>query len=215
MKAILLDLDDTLLDDRNAVRVALEALLSAHRDTVHYAEYEEALSSWRRIAARHWIRHQSGELTFVEQRRCRVREFLGRQLSDHEADESFLPYAKSYEASWRLLPGVAQFLQRTKDIPKVIVTNGDREQQLHKVHVTGLSSCVLGVVTPADCGHWKPDPKIFLAAMEMLHAQPEECLMIGDDPICDIEPARKLGMKHFLVEYGHKERNLSKVPVVA
>jgi FMN phosphatase YigB (HAD superfamily) len=41
--------------------------------------------------------------------------------------------------------------------------------------------------------------------MEMLHAQPVECLMIGDDPICDIEPARKLGMKHFLVEYGHKE----------
>jgi putative hydrolase of the HAD superfamily len=140
---------------------------------------------------------------------------LGRQLSNVEADELFLPYLRAYQASWRLLPGVTQFLERTRAIPKVIVTNGDRQQQLHKVEVSGLSAHVVGIITPADCGQWKPNPKMFLVAMEMLRAQPEECLMIGDDRICDIEPARKLGMKHFLVEYDHKERNISNVLVVA
>lgn len=212
MRGILLDLDDTLLDDRNSTRVALEAFLVAHQ--LHKAGREEQLAAWRAIATRHWLRYEVGEISFLEQRRCRVRDFLGRQLDDGEADEAFLPYATAYERSWKLLPGVAQFLERTRHIPKVIVTNGERGQQLDKVRATGLSEHVIGVVTPSDCGHWKPHPNIFLAALTMLDATAAECLMVGDDLVRDIEPARQLGMRCLIVETGH-DWDISYLPVDA
>lgn len=213
VKGILLDLDNTLIDDRSSMCAALEAFLVAHRlDT---ANRDQLLASWHSIAARHWIRYEAGEISFVEQRRCRVREFLGRALSDAQADEAFLPYARTYEQSWKLLPGVSDFLDQTRHIPKVIITNGERHQQLRKVLVTGLASHILGIVTPADCGHWKPHPNIFRRGLAMLRASASECLMIGDDASRDIEPARRLGIHCFLVEAGHEERSLSKVIVRA
>ncbi len=206
MRGILLDLDDTLIDDRGSARAALDAFLAAHQlDSV---DREELLVAWRVIGVRHWLRYEAGEVGFLEQRRCRVRDFLGRQLSDEEADEAFLPYVSAYERSWKLLPGIAEFLERTRHIPKVIITNGDRDQQLQKVRATGLSEHVVGVVTPSDCGHWKPHPNMFLAGLAMLGARAEECLMVGDDEARDIEPARELGMRCFIVETGHESRDI-------
>jgi putative hydrolase of the HAD superfamily len=207
MRAILLDLDDTLLDDRRATRLGLDAFLGFHRPSDR--NRDELLTAWRTIAARHWQRYEAGEISFLEQRRCRVREFLGRQLTDEEADAAVQPYLTAYQQAWRLLPGVAQLLDRTRHIPKVIITNGERDQQLRKLAAAGLADHVIGVVTPGDCGHAKPHERIFLAAVAMLGVEPFECLMIGDDSVRDIEPARKLGMQCLLVEAGSEERVFS------
>jgi putative hydrolase of the HAD superfamily len=148
------------------------------------------------------MRHELGEVSFLEQRRLRVREFLGVGFSDAEADEALVPYVSAYEASWRLIPGVVEFLDRSAHIPKVIVTNGHREQQLRKLAATKLLSHVVAVVTPDDCGYWKPRHEVFLAGALQLEATPSRCIMIGDDPVRDIAPAQELGMACFLVERG-------------
>jgi FMN phosphatase YigB (HAD superfamily) len=41
---------------------------------------------------------------------------------------------------------------------------------------------------------------VFLAAVRRIDATPSRCIMIGDDPVRDIAPARELGMACFLVE---------------
>jgi putative hydrolase of the HAD superfamily len=209
MRALLLDLDGTLIDERGASEAAFEALLAAHRPGL--PEDRHALASWRAVSARHWMRYELGEVSFLEQRRCRVREFLGQELSDEEADQAYLPYANAYERSWRLLPGALAFLDRTRQIPKVIITNGDRMQQMRKVRATGLAEYVMGIVTPSDCGHWKPHPGIFLAGLALLGVDPSECLMIGDDEARDIEPAKQLGMQHFHVQAGQEEHGFSRL----
>ena len=208
-KAILLDLDGTLLDDRTATHSALDAFLTFHARNDTGLSRDEQLGVWRSISTRHWQRYEEGEITFAEQRRWRVREFLGSRLSDREADAAYEPHRDAYERSWRLLPGVSEFLARTHRIPKVIVTNGDREQQLRKTQRLGLHEHVVAVVTPSDCGHWKPHPSLFLAAAAILRVDPSECLMIGDDPVRDIEPAKELGMDCLLVEAGHEGRAFS------
>lgn len=211
MRAILLDLDDTLLDDRSATQSALDAFMTFHAGALPGVSRDDMLGLWRSIAARHWLRYESGEITFVEQRRHRVREFLQQPLTDEEADEAYRPYGDIYACSWRLLPGVAEFFDAMRHVPKVVVTNGEREQQLRKLRATGLSEHVVGVVTPADCGHWKPHPTIFLMALRLLGFEPGECLMIGDDPVRDIEPAKRLGMRCLLVQAGYAERLFSSV----
>jgi ribulose-1,5-bisphosphate 5-phosphatase len=49
-------------------------------------------------------------------------------------------------------------------------------------------------------GWTKPHPSIFEAVLEQLNARPEEAAMVGDSPEDDIEGARALGMRAFLLD---------------
>jgi putative hydrolase of the HAD superfamily len=191
VEALLLDLDGTLLDDRAAVRTAFAAFLAAHPCGRPVAE---AHARWRVLAAKHWSRFERGEISFAEQRRFRVREFLERDMSDAQADAAFEPYRVAYEAGWRLYPECMRFLQLTQHLPKVVVTNGDRAQQLLKIERLGLSDRLVAAVTPQDCGAWKPHHPMFLAALGHVGVPADRCMMIGDDAERDIRPARELGL---------------------
>jgi len=202
VRPILIDLDDTLLDDHRSTAVAFGAFAESHRALLGDREVPALLVEWRGVFRKHWVRHERGEVSFQEQRRARVREFLGKNLTDDEADRALLPYLKAYEASWQLLPGVREFLERSAHIPKVILTNGARQQQLRKVTAMGLLSHVVAVLTPEDSGYWKPHHGMFLAGARCVGASPSTCIMVGDDPVRDIAPARELGMACFEVKRG-------------
>jgi HAD superfamily hydrolase (TIGR01549 family) len=49
-------------------------------------------------------------------------------------------------------------------------------------------------------GKVKPSPTIFRAALEMLEAEPDEAAMVGDSPVDDVEGAKALGLRAFLVD---------------
>ena len=49
-------------------------------------------------------------------------------------------------------------------------------------------------------GKVKPSPTIFRAALEMLDVEAEEAAMVGDSPVDDVDGARALGMRAFLVD---------------
>jgi putative hydrolase of the HAD superfamily len=49
-------------------------------------------------------------------------------------------------------------------------------------------------------GKVKPHPTIFRAVLERLGVEPEHAAMVGDSPEDDLEGARSLGMKAFLVD---------------
>jgi HAD superfamily hydrolase (TIGR01662 family) len=49
-------------------------------------------------------------------------------------------------------------------------------------------------------GKVKPSPSIFLAALELLGVEPGAAVMVGDSPLDDVEGARGLGMRAYLVD---------------
>jgi putative hydrolase of the HAD superfamily len=57
----------------------------------------------------------------------------------------------------------------------------------------GVEDCFSVVLDSAVVGHRKPDARIFEAAFSALGRAPEECWMVGDNPLADIEPAARLG----------------------
>ena len=46
----------------------------------------------------------------------------------------------------------------------------------------------------------KPEPEIFLSALELMKASPSAAIMVGDNEIDDIQGASALGIRTFLVD---------------
>lgn len=195
IKALLLDLDGTLLDDEVALAAASATFYDVHRERLSDASFDAFLRRWRELSGRHWKRFMAGELDFAGQRRERVREVLRAELSDAEADAVFAPHDEAYQKAWCCYADVTAFLAATRSLKKIAVTNGDREQQRSKMAATGLLAHVSELVTPADARAWKPDPAIFSHALQRLGVTPAEAAMVGDDYEKDIAPAAKLGLR--------------------
>jgi putative hydrolase of the HAD superfamily len=195
---LLIDLDDTLLDDRRAMAAAVLQLRERHRLVPN--ELDEAVASrWDATGRVLWARCAAGEITFDEQRRLRLRETFDLSAHEDQADAMFQEYLAFYEQHWALLPGARDFLASTAHLPRALVTNGRRQQVRRKLAMMALVAQFQAVVTPEDCGFRKPDPRMFLYALERIGAVPQDALMIGDNLASDIAPALALGMKAFHV----------------
>ena len=73
------------------------------------------------------------------------------------------------------------------------------------LHEAGLRDLVDGVITSAEAGAPKPDPRLFECALELAGCRPEEALYVGDSPANDIGGAAAAGIRGVLLER-HGER---------
>jgi putative hydrolase of the HAD superfamily len=55
-------------------------------------------------------------------------------------------------------------------------------------------------VASGSHGMVKPSPSIFLAVLQALDVEPPDAAMVGDSPLDDVEGARALGMRAFLLD---------------
>lgn len=78
-----------------------------------------------------------------------------------------------------------------------VVTNGRPEIQARKVEALGLRDLVDVVVFAhaTGSGQGKPAPEPFLDACMRLAVTPGRTVFVGDDPTCDVDGARRVGMK--------------------
>lgn len=85
-----------------------------------------------------------------------------------------------------------------------IITNGFEEVQYRKLAKSGMDRFFQKVITSEAAGCKKPDIEIFNYAFRLSGANREESIMIGDDPIVDIEGARNAGMDQIFVNFEGK-----------
>jgi putative hydrolase of the HAD superfamily len=78
----------------------------------------------------------------------------------------------------------------------VVLTNGLPSMQRLKVDALGLAALVDGTVYADEhATGGKPSPMVFQEALRRLETSVERAVMVGDDPTCDIEGARAVGLK--------------------
>ncbi len=206
---IFFDLDGTLLDHDAAERRGARAFAAAFGlDNSGFVE------RWREISERHVGRFLAGEIDFTEQRRLRVREMLGRELADDEADEVSMVYLDAYERAWRLYPDVLPCLERLHGTKLGIITNGNREQQLKKLEATSILGRFTLVVTSEDAGAAKPDPAIFACACNRAGVPPESCTYIGDRLDTDARAAARAGLRGVWLDRAASEPEVSDIDVI-
>ena len=66
----------------------------------------------------------------------------------------------------------------------------------------GLGKYFPVIASSAEVGLSKPDPGIFLRALEMANCRPENAVMVGDRLDNDIRPAKQLGMRTIRIRKG-------------
>ncbi|MFF7362647.1 HAD-IA family hydrolase [Streptomyces sp. NPDC008125] len=194
IRAVLWDVDDTLFDYSGADRVAMAALLELEGLPGGWATPDEALDGWRALTARHWARFAAGETDFEGQRRDRVREFLGRDLEDAEADAWFRRHAAHYEAAWSLFPDVLPVLDLLDGYRHGVLSNAGAVQQDRKLSALGVRHRFEALLCAVELGVSKPDAGAFHAACEALALEPHEVAYVGDEPDIDAAGAVAAGL---------------------
>jgi putative hydrolase of the HAD superfamily len=189
---VLFDLDGTLLDHDAA---QTSAARSVHDSQGLRAPLVDFIADWRAAERRHYPRFLSGEIGLEEQRRARLREVLDCDLSDEAADALFVGVLAAYEAAWSLFPDVLDCLDSLAGHRLGVITNGDSTQQRRKLTATGIADRFSFVLVSGDCGHAKPDPRIFLRACRDLGVAPAQVTYVGDSYEIDAVAARRAGLR--------------------
>jgi len=196
IRAVLFDLDRTLVDIESGIRSAIEGHLLALGQPAGPGEY----ARWKEYEEEFVTRFVAGELGFQEQRRCRARAMArSPEMTDDEADLWFEGFHQRMTAGHRLFEDTAPTLDELAlrdDLKIGIVTNMLTVYQLEKLGRVGLEAerfdCVLGLdLLPAA----KPDAGAFLAGCAALGARPGETLFVGDEPFTDAVGARDAGLR--------------------
>jgi putative hydrolase of the HAD superfamily len=199
IKALLFDLDGTLVDHDTAAGVALGKALQAvpgHEQI----DQAHARRRWRWLGEVAMERYLSGELTFTGQRRLRVislaAEFGLGTWDDPRADAWFAGYLRHYESAWRAYPDVRPALDALAGQCRRlgVLTNGDADQQREKLRRVGLAAELREVIVSSEAGAAKPDPRIFRTACARLGLAPYEVAYVGDRLQTDAVAATNAGL---------------------
>jgi putative hydrolase of the HAD superfamily len=194
-KALLLDLDDTLIDTREGTRLALRDFHGTHGHLMA-GGLADSEAAWDRGIKIHFPRYVRGEISFQEQRRGRIREIFARpDMPEAEADRLFQVYLDHYAGHYLLFDDVFGFLDGLAGTPVAIVTNGSVEHQTLKLKVTGLDKRIPTIVISEGVGLRKPQREIFEFAAQALGVAPADCLMVGDNYEVDCLGALGAGMQ--------------------
>ncbi|MFX0114377.1 MAG: YjjG family noncanonical pyrimidine nucleotidase [Candidatus Hodarchaeota archaeon] len=188
-KAILFDLDGTLLDfhacETNALKETLSLLGLPVNDEKYWVKVWKA---YKPISSAYWKAFFSpSNRTQANMTRDQVIEASIRDtllvLKENLFDEQFLgkEYWRVFCQTAYLNPGAKDILEKLK--PRYllgIITNGYSRAQHGRIEASGLIGYLDLVIVSDDVGHEKPDPQIFRIALSKLEISEQEALYIGD-----------------------------------
>jgi len=104
-------------------------------------------------------------------------------------------YLNQLVQNHHLVPGAVELLQylHGKGYEINAISNGFKGVQERKLEAGGMNCYITHLVLSEDCGITKPRRGIYDYAMNLCGAQPEQIVMIGDDPTTDIAGALGAG----------------------
>jgi putative hydrolase of the HAD superfamily len=197
LQAVLFDLDGTLVDHESAAAGAVVEWAAEYGITG-----SGVAGRWAKISDRHYQAHQRRELTFPEQRRRRVNEFLGLSVDADEADEIFKGYMTRYEARWVLFDDAVPALRRVRaaGMTAAVLTNGNEDHQRYKLERVGITDEIDVLITADKLPAGKPHPQIFLHAVDRLGVSVADVVMVGDSLERDVRGALAVGIEAVLLD---------------
>ena len=194
IRAVLWDLDGTLLDFRAAESAALRKTYAAFG----FGECRpETVALYSAINVRHWEMLERGEMTREEILVRRFEEFFSAVgLDPAPAAEFSRAYEHSLPETIRFMPGALETVAAMRGrVTQCVVTNGSASVQWPKLRRSGLDALVDRIFISEEIGAEKPSRAFFDRVLSVLSLPPEECLVVGDSLTSDIRGGILAGMR--------------------
>jgi len=200
LRALLLDLDDTILDDRGGRDAAWERVAGLLAERAGLAR-DAVWTDLDRQARWFWSdaeRHRRGRLDLVAARTeivGRVIEAAGRR-DDETAREAALRWTAERERAQRLHDGALDALAalRRRVSAMALVTNGAADAQRAKVVRFRLDAFFDHVQIEGEFGAGKPERVVYEHVLAVVGADPDEALMVGDSYEADVLGSLEAGL---------------------
>lgn len=204
IKAILFDLDNTLIDfmtmKSKCCEAAVDAMIAAGLDV----KRKKAMKVLFGLYKEYGIEHKE----IFQKLLAKLKGRINYRIMAH----GIFDYRKLKESYLAPYPNVVSTLMILKRKYKLaIISDAPRLNAWLRLVTMDIDKFFDVVVTSADVRKKKTHAAPFKAVLRLLKVRPEEALMVGDRIERDIKTAKMLGIKTCYARYG--ERYLSKKPV--
>jgi putative hydrolase of the HAD superfamily len=235
LKAILFDLDDTLIAEEASAQASFlaacglaEKKYGLNPEELHVSVRRRARELWRSskaidycrtIGASSWeglwarFLGDGPSLEYLRHWSPEYRRMTwSRALSDHGvsdpvlSDELAEAYIKERRQRHLVFPDVEGVLKSLKGAYALaLITNGLIDIQYDKIRGANLENYFDIITVAGEVGVGKPDPRIFQVTLDRLGVNPDESIMVGNSLKRDITGARQAGIKGFWVNRSGEE----------
>ncbi len=196
IRAIIFDLDNTLLDfvkmKQFAVKAAITAMIEAGLNVDEEKAYQDIFDLY---VEKGWENQQ----VFDDY----LNQTVGK-VSNKILAAGIVSYRRAREATLLVYPNVNKTLIELikMGIQLSVVSDAPSREAWMRLYYLNLHHVFDPVLTFDDTGVRKPSPKPFEMALEIMKSTPDEVLMIGDWPERDVVGAKQIGIKTIFARYG-------------
>ncbi len=196
IKAVIFDLDNTLLDfmamKKEAIMSAISSMKEAGLDIDVDTSYKEIMDIYE-------VDGWENQLVFDKFLKNKLGYIDNKYLA-----AGIVAYRRAKEANLKAYPNVKRTLNHLLDnnIKLAIVSDAPSREAWMRIYYLGLHHFFETVITFDDSGERKPSPAPFKLALERLNLSKDEVLMVGDWPERDMVGASRVGIKTIFAKYG-------------
>lgn len=186
LKAVLCDLDGTLLDSNHFHAEAWQRTFAEFGITVGFEEMVKQIG-------------KGGDQvipTFVPKERCEELEEPLKQFRKNLFHREYMDRIVPFSDARRLLERMRQ-----EGLRLAVASSSDKGDLEAFLMLLKIHDLVEENTTADDASKSKPEPDIFQAALQRLGIEPHEAMVLGDTP-WDLEAAKKAGIPAVAVTCG-------------
>lgn len=200
VKAIIFDLDNTLIDFVRMKKLSCEAAIDAMIDAGLDMSRKEAMRELFKLYSKYGWEYQKIFQIFLRKVRGKV---------DYPImSAGIVAYRRVKEGLLYSYPKVnSTLLELKKKYKLIILSDAPRIQAWIRLAAMRMNVGYFDyIITFDDTKRRKPDMKPFRFALKRLGLKPGEVAMVGDSFYRDLNPAKKLGMTTIFAKYGSDEK---------
>ena len=190
---VFFDIDYCLLDTPTSERRIIRELYAQQGQQVG----DEVGDTYREINKRLWVYLDAGQLTREQLYVLRFQKLFEIYPFHRPADEVAPWFLQQLGEAHDAQPGAERLLRRLKDSGVRVFTasNGIGRVMNHRVDLAGLAQYLSGRFAADEIGVMKPNPRYFDAIFRLSgETDLRRTLMVGDNPVTDVNGAVDYGM---------------------
>jgi putative hydrolase of the HAD superfamily len=187
IKAVLFDLDGTLLDRDESVKKFIDDQYDRLHRIVGHILRETYIKRFIVLDKHGYVWKDKVYQRLVE-------EF---QITAMTWEELLQDYLSEFKNHCVPFPNLISTLDKLKsrDIRLGMITNGRGQFQLDNIKALGIGKYFDTILISEWEGIKKPDPEIFKRALNQLNVSAQQSIFVGDHPENDVKAAQNVGMK--------------------